>query len=108
LTQHEFTINRLNHFVAPVNDLDIHFIHKRGSGASPMPLNISHSWPGTVVEFLNFVEPLAHPEHFGGQAEDTFDGVASSLLGFGFSGKLLRALGPHKIADYFNTLMTEA
>jgi pimeloyl-ACP methyl ester carboxylesterase len=105
--QQEAAINRLNHFVAPVDDLDIHFIHEKGSGLSPMPLIISHGWPGTVVEFLELVEPLAHPERFGGQVEDAFDVIAPSLPGFGFSGKPSCPIGPRKMADYFNTLMTE-
>ena len=105
--EQEVAINSLNHFVAPVDGLDIHFIHEKGSGLSPMPLIISHGWPGTVVEFLELVEPLAHPERFGGQVEDAFDVIAPSLPGFGFSEKPPYPLGPRKVADHFNTLMTE-
>jgi hypothetical protein len=49
-----------------------------------MPLIISRSWPGTDVEFLDFIEPLTHPERFGGNVEDAFDVIAPSLPGFGF------------------------
>jgi len=72
-----------------------------------MLLIISHGWPVTVAEFLDFIEPLAHPEQFGGQVEDAFDVVAPSLPGFGFSGKPPCPLGPRKMAYHFNTLMTE-
>ncbi len=104
----ETAINRLSHFVAPVDGIDIHFIHEKGSGPAPMPLIISHGWPGSIVEFLDFIEPLAHPESFGGKAEDAFDVIAPSLPGFGFSGKPSGPIGPRKIADIFNTLMTDA
>lgn len=64
--QHEARINRFDQFNAPIDGLDIHYIHENGSGPAPMPLVISHGWPRTVVEFLDFIEPLAHPERFGG------------------------------------------
>ena len=103
----EATINRFSHFTAPVDGIDLHFIHEKGSGPAPLPLIISHGWPGTIVEFLDFIEPLAHPERFGGNAEDAFDVVAPSLPGFGFSGKPKRPMGPRKMADLFAELMTD-
>ncbi len=106
----EAAINRLPHFVAPVGGIDLHFIHEKGTreaGApAPLPLIISHGWPGSVVEFLDVVEPLAHPERFGGDAADAFDVVAPSLPGFGFSGRPPRPYGPRRIAGLFNSLMT--
>ncbi len=103
----EATLNRFSHFVAPVEDIDIHFIHEKGSGPAPMPLIVSHGWPGSVAEFTNFIEPLAHPERFGGTAEDAFDVIAPSLPGFGFSGKPGRPIGPRRIASLFGRLMTD-
>jgi len=102
----ETEINRYPHFIAPVEDIDIHFIHEKGSGPAPMPLLISHGWPGSVVEFLGIIEPLAHPERFGGSEADAFDVIAPSLPGFGFSGKPKRPIGPRKMADLFARLMT--
>jgi pimeloyl-ACP methyl ester carboxylesterase len=103
----ETAINQLNHFTAPVDGIDLHFIHEMGSGPAPMPLIISHGWPGTVVEFLDFIEPLAHPERFGGDVADAFEVIAPSLPGFGFSGKPPHPLGPRKMAEHFNSLMTD-
>ncbi len=100
-------INRFDHFKAPIDGIDIHFIHEKGSGPSPRPLVISHGWPGTIVEFLDFIDLLAHPENHGGNVEDAFDVVAPSLPGFGFSGRPPRPIGPRKMADIFNTLMTD-
>ena len=104
---HEATINRFSHYIAPVQGIDLHFIHEKGSGSSPLPLIISHGWPGTIVEFLGIIEPLAHPERFGGNVEDAFDVIAPSLPGFGFSGRPPRPIGPRKMASMFNALMTE-
>jgi pimeloyl-ACP methyl ester carboxylesterase len=103
----EQELNRFPQFKASVDDLDIHFIHEKGSDPTPMPLLISHGWPGSVHEFQNVIEPLAHPERFGGNEDDAFDVVAPSLPGFGFSGKPKRPMGPRGMAKLFNTLMSE-
>ena len=103
----EAAINRFAHFIAPVDGIDLHFVHEKGSGPAPMPLIISHGWPGSIVEFLKIIEPLAHPERFGGSSEDAFDVIAPSLPGFGFSDRPPRPIGPRKIARLFDTLMTD-
>ena len=105
--KYEREINKFPNFITKVDDIDIHFIHEKGSGSKPMPLLISHGWPGTIVEFLHIIEKLAHPEHFGGKEEDAFDVIAPSLPGFGFSGRPSRPIGPRKMADIFNNLMTK-
>ena len=103
----EEKINRFPHFTAPVNGLETHFIHERGSGPNPKPLILSHGWPGSIVEFLEFIDLLAHPENHGGSIDDAFDVVAPALPGFGFSERPPRPFGPRKMAAQFNTLMTD-
>ncbi len=105
--EHEAAINRFSHYTAPIDGIDLHFIQEKGSGPAPVPLIISHGWPGSIVEFLDIIEPLAHPERFGGDAKDAFDVIAPSLPGFGFSGRPPRPIGPRKVAGLFDTLMTE-
>ena len=105
--KHEKEINKFPNFITKVDNINIHFIHEKGSGPKPMPLLISHGWPGTIVEFLHIIEKLAHPEHFGGKEEDAFDVIAPSLPGFGFSGRPPCPVGPRKMADIFNNLMTK-
>ncbi len=105
--KHESRINHFPHYMAEVGGIDLHFIHEKGSGPAPLPLIISHGWPGSVVEFLDIIEPLAHPEHFGGSIDDAFTVIAPSLPGFGFSGRPPRPAGPRKMADLFDKLMTE-
>jgi len=104
---HEDKINGFDHFTTPVDGIDIHFIREEGSGPAPMPLILSHGWPGTIVEFLDFIEPLAHPQRFGGDKSDAFTVIAPSLPGFGFSGQPPRPYGPRKIASLFGKLMKE-
>lgn len=105
--RHEAAINRFNHFKAQVDGIDVHFIHERGSGPAPVPIIITHGWPGSVVEFLDIIEPLAHPERFGGRVEDAFDVIVPSLPGFGFSGRPPRPWGPRRIAGTFAGLMRD-
>ncbi len=103
----EARINGFSNYKVPVDGIDMHFIREVGSGCNPMPLLISHGWPGSVAEFYALIEPLAHPERFGGNIEDAFTVVAPSLPGFGFSGRPPRPYGPRKMAEVLNSLMTK-
>ena len=99
-------INRLYHFTTAVDEIDVHFIHEKGSGENANPLIVSHGWPGSVVEFIDFIDLLAHPERHGGNIEDASDVVAPSLPGFIFSGHPPRPWGPRRMAQTLNSLMT--
>ncbi len=103
----EEMLNRFSQFTVPVDGLDIHFVHEKGSGLAPIPLLISHGWPGSIAEFRHIIEPLTHPERFGGWEEDAVDVIAPSLPGFGFSGRPSRPMGPRGMANVFAKLMTE-
>lgn len=89
----EARLNRFMQFCAPVDGINLHFIHEKGSGENPMPLCLSHGRPGSVVEFLDIIERLAHPERFGSDIADAFDVVAPSLPGFGFFRPAAASLG---------------
>jgi microsomal epoxide hydrolase len=106
--KHEKKINQLSHYKASADGIELHFIIEKGSGTKPMPLLISHGWPGSFVESLDIIDCLAHPERFGGKVEDAFDVIVPSLPGFGFSSRPPRPYGPRKMAQVFNTLMTDA
>ncbi|MDZ4739435.1 MAG: epoxide hydrolase [Alphaproteobacteria bacterium] len=100
-------MNRLPHFKARVRDLDIHFIHLRSNAPKRRPLIITHGWPGSFVEFMNVMEPLAYPEKHAGSAKDAFDVIIPSLPGYGFSGKPDKPISPRTVAGYFDELMTK-
>jgi len=103
----EAALNRFPQFKADANGLDIHFYLEHGSGPSPQPLILSHGWPGSVFESLHVIEPLAHPERFGGDTKDAFTVVVPSLPGYGFSGKPAKPIGPRTVARHFDALMTD-
>ena len=106
-SKHQEEINKFSNFTTNVNNIDIHFIHEKGSGTNPTPLLLMHGWPGSIIEFLHIIDKLAHPEKFGGREEDAFDVIIPSLPGFGFSGKPSLPIGPRKMAKILNKLMNK-
>jgi pimeloyl-ACP methyl ester carboxylesterase len=52
-----------------------------------LPLIVTHGWPGSIVEQLKIIEPLADPTAYGASAADAFHLVIPSLPGHGFSAK---------------------
>ena len=86
-------LNRFDHLLVTVDDLDIHAVHVRGDGPNPMPLVIIHGWPSSFVEILPTIELLTRPTAHGGRPEDAFDVVVPSLPGYIFSG------APRELAD---------
>jgi epoxide hydrolase len=102
----EAVLNRFEQFLVDIDGLDIHFIHHRSRHPDAFPLLLTHSWPGSTVEFQKVIEPLTDPTGYGGRAEDAFHVVCPSLPGYGFSGKPAnRGWGVGKIAEAWNTLM---
>jgi len=105
--KHEKEINKFSNFKTNVDGIQMHFIQEKGSGSNPKPLLITHGWPGSIIEILHIIDKLAHPEKFGGDKEDSFDVVVPSLPGFGFSERPPKPIGPRKIAEILNNLMTK-
>jgi len=85
----EARLNARPQFMAEVDGIPIHFYHIRGDEVRrPLPILLTHGWPGSVVEFLRVIGPLTDPVRHGGAAGDAFDLVIPSVPGFGFSGPL--------------------
>lgn len=104
----EKKLNAFPQYKAHIEDYNIHFYHVPGSGPLPLPLILTHGWPGSVMEFLDVIEPLTNPEKFGGRAADSFTVVIPSLPGFGFSSKPIKEpIGPASTARLWHKLMTE-
>src|SRR6185436_7989514 len=95
----ERRLNQFDQFTTNIDGLDIHFIHQRSKNPNAMPIAITHGWPGSFVEFAKVIGPLTDPAAHGGNASDSFNVVAISVPGFGFSGKPTeRGYGPERIA----------
>ncbi len=105
---HEARLNALPQFTVPIGDIDLHFIHVQGVGPKPLPLLLSHGWPGSIVEFERLIPLLTDPARFGGDPADAFTVVAPSLPGYAFSFTPNQPrFGVAEIADVFATLMTD-
>jgi pimeloyl-ACP methyl ester carboxylesterase len=83
----EARLNALPQFTTSIDGVDIHFIHVKSPHADALPLLITHGWPGSVIELLDVVGPLADPAAHGGRPEDAFDLVLPSLPGYGLSAE---------------------
>jgi pimeloyl-ACP methyl ester carboxylesterase len=98
-------LNRLPQFRAEANGLGLHFVHLRGSGPDPMPLILSHGWPGSFMEFLHVAEPLADSERFG-RSGGRLRCRGTLAAGYAFSDRPARPVGPRTTARCFDVLMT--
>jgi pimeloyl-ACP methyl ester carboxylesterase len=83
----EARLNALPQFMTEIDGLDIHFIHVRSKHENALPLIVTHGWPGSVIEQLKIIDPLANPTAHGASASDAFHLVIPSMPGYGFSGK---------------------
>jgi len=102
----EARLNQLQQFRATVGGLKIHLIHERGVGPKPLPLVITHGWPGSVSEFQKIVGPLSDPAKHGGDPADAFHVVCPSMPGYGFSDHPTEpGMDPERIAALWAELM---
>ena len=105
---HEGVINQFKQYKAKVAGIDLHFIYEEGKGENPLPLLLSHGWPGSVYEFHKILPMLTDPVSYGGRAEDSFTVIAPSLPGYTFSYQPGQArFSVEQITDAFAELMTK-
>ncbi len=104
----ERLLNRFSQSRVQLDDITLHYIHQPGVGPAPMPLLLSHGWPGSIYEFVHVIGPLTNPARYGGDPRDAFTVVAPSLPGYGFSHvSNQRRLNIEEIAGLFQRLMTD-
>ena len=84
--KNEALLNTLPQFTTLIDGQQIHFVHVRSEEPNAIPLLITHGWPGSIVELMKVLEPLANPRRHGGNPGDAFHVIAPSIPGYGFSG----------------------
>src|SRR5262245_44412264 len=102
---HESAMNRWPHVRGEIDGVTIHALHERGSGPAPLPVVLTHGWPWTFWDFAKVIDPLAHPERFGGDPADAFDVVVPSLPGMVFSSPSRAGIGYRETAALWVKLM---
>jgi pimeloyl-ACP methyl ester carboxylesterase len=94
----ERELNRFRQFTVPLGGIELHFIHEPGRGANPVPLLLSHGWPGSIVEFRRLIPLLT----------ERFTVVAPSLPGYTLSFRPgQKRFAVEEMADLFAELMSE-
>lgn len=102
----ERKLNGVPQFVTTIDGIDVHFIHVRSRHQRAMPAILTHGWPGSIIEFLNVIEPLTDPVSHGGAAVDAFDLVIPSIPGHGLSTRPAETgWGPVRVGRAWAELM---
>ncbi|WP_336157041.1 epoxide hydrolase family protein [Amycolatopsis sp. VC5-11] len=103
----EERINGFPQFTTTVDGATIHFLHLKSPEPNAIPLILTHGWPGSIVEFLDLIGPLADPRAYGGDPAAAFHVVVPSVPGFAFSGPTPdRGWGPARTARAWAELMS--
>ena len=74
----ERRLTSIGWFRTSIDGLDIAYLHAPSERADAFPLVLTHGWPGSVIEFVDTLEPLTAAG---------FSCVVPSLPGYGWSGK---------------------
>ncbi|MFK4083454.1 epoxide hydrolase family protein [Kribbella sp. NPDC020789] len=93
----ERRLNQYPQYTTTIDGTRVHFLHVRSPRPDAFPLILTHGWPGSVVEYLDVIEPLTG---LG------YDLVIPSLPGYTWSGPTPDdGWGPRRIARAWATLM---
>jgi len=94
----EARLNAYPQFTTEIDGQNIHFLHVRSPHENATPLILLHGWPGSVVEFLDVIEPLT-------AGDEPFHLVIPSHPNFGFTGPAGAGWDSHRIATAYAELM---
>src|SRR5882762_7680833 len=101
-------MSAFHHYRYTSRGVGIHFIHERGKGPAPIPLIMTHGWPGSFLEMMQIIPMLTDPAAHGGDSSDSFDVVVPSMPGYGFSDRpVTRGMNTFRIAELWVGLMNE-
>jgi pimeloyl-ACP methyl ester carboxylesterase len=103
----ERLLNSYPQFIADVDGYQIQFYYIKGEGKDPLPLVLTHGWPGSTFEFFNVIAPLTQPSKYGGKSEDAFTLIIPALPGFGFSALPPKPVNANTTAKLWHKLVTE-
>jgi epoxide hydrolase len=102
----EERLNRHPQFLTEIDGQPIHFLHVRSPHEAATPLLLGHTYPGSVLDYLDVIAPLTDPTRHGGSAADAFHVVIPSWPGMGFSTPLaVPGLTTRRLARLADTLM---
>lgn len=89
----ERRLNAFDHFTSQ----GIHFIHRRAASGSPLPLILTHGWPGSFLDYLDVLPML-----------EDFDVVVPCLPGYGFTPRPAQVgINYRYVSGQWHQLMSE-
>ncbi len=101
----ESELNRFDHYLAHIEDTQIHFIHAKSPQPNSVPLLLLHGWPSSFVQMLKIIPLLT--EDLGDHTL-SFDVVAASLPGYPFTTQPTQpGMNFARIGDLLTKLMVE-
>ena len=86
--------SRRPQFTTAIDGANLHFLHVRSPEPDALPLLLTHGWPGSIVEFLNVIDPLTDPRAHGGDPADAFHLVIPPSPATDCRGRPARSAGP--------------
>jgi pimeloyl-ACP methyl ester carboxylesterase len=78
-------LDGLREFRAELEGQSLHVVVAEGRGPDPIPLLLTHGWPGSFLEYLKVLPLLSDPGAHGADPADAFTVIVPSLPGYGFS-----------------------
>ena len=82
----QLRLDALRQQCVEVAGIALHVVHVEGRGPSPLPLLLTHGWPGSFLEYLPILPLLCDPGAHCADPADAFTVVVPSLPGYAFSG----------------------
>ena len=93
---------------AEVDGQTFHVVHAAARGPNPVPLLLTHGWPGSFLEYLELLPLLCDPAAHGADPTDAFTVIVPSLPGYGYSGAPPPGgLTGRQVARLWHALMTD-
>src|SRR5947209_16841563 len=103
----QLRLDQLRQLRANVDGSMLHLVQAQGQGPDPLPLLLTHGWPGSFLEYIRLVPLLSDPGAHGADPADAFTVIVPSLPGYGFSGPPpLAGLTGRQVARLWHALMT--
>lgn len=106
----ERRLNEYEHLMVTVGAQEIHAVRvtaDRKRYPDPIPIILSHGWPYSFLEFIEFAGRLADPMAHGSDGP-AFDVIIPSLPGYGFSPVLSEgAFTDKEVAALWHRMMTD-
>jgi pimeloyl-ACP methyl ester carboxylesterase len=103
----QLRLDGLRQLRAEIGRQSVHVVVAAGRGSGPLPLLLTHGWPGSFLEYLELLPLLCDPGAHDGDPADAFTVIVPSLPGFGFSGPPPPSgLTARQVAALWHALMT--